>query len=182
MRKSKAEAAETRTAIVDAAADHIRTTGIAGASLAEIMAAAGLTHGGFYKHFRNKNQLVQEALAVAGEETLAAVAGWTAKGGPKVVADFYLSTQHRDGKSPLCLFAALGSELARADRDVKRTATGMLEQFFEALAQDPGGGRDRADTIADFATMVGALTLARLAADKALSAEILESAKKRLAG
>ena len=58
MRKSNKEAAETRRAIVAAAADHIRRTGIAEASLSDVMAAAGLTHGGFSKHFRNMEQLI----------------------------------------------------------------------------------------------------------------------------
>ena len=57
MRKSNKEAAQTREAIVAAAADHIRRTGIAEASLADVMAAAGLTHGGFYRHFRNKEHV-----------------------------------------------------------------------------------------------------------------------------
>ncbi|MEP9380716.1 TetR family transcriptional regulator, partial [Aquabacter sp. CN5-332] len=67
MRKSNKEAAETRRAIVTTAADHIRRTGIAEASLSDIMAGAGLTHGGFYKHFRNREQLIAEALVAAGE-------------------------------------------------------------------------------------------------------------------
>jgi TetR/AcrR family transcriptional repressor of nem operon len=56
LRKSKLEAAQTRETIVTAAADLIRRNGIAEASLADMMAAAGLTHGGFYRHFRNKSQ------------------------------------------------------------------------------------------------------------------------------
>ena len=69
MRKSNKEAAQTREAIVAAAADHIRRTGIAEAGLADVMAVAGLTHGGFYRHFRNKEQLVAEALSAAGAKS-----------------------------------------------------------------------------------------------------------------
>src|ERR1700720_3400211 len=71
LRKSKLEAAQTRETIVTAAADLIRRTGIAEASLADMMAAAGLTHGGFYRHFRNKEHLVSEALSAAGEKAIA---------------------------------------------------------------------------------------------------------------
>ena len=70
MGRSSEEAAQTRKTIVAAAADHIRRTGIAEASLADIMAAAGLTHGGFYRHFRNKEQLVAEAISAAGTHTI----------------------------------------------------------------------------------------------------------------
>ena len=96
MRKSNGEAAQTREAIVAAAADHIKRTGIAEASLADVMAAAGLTHGGFYRHFRNKEQLVAEALSAAGDKTIAVVGRNIGKGGVNAAVDSYLSTSHRD--------------------------------------------------------------------------------------
>src|SRR5260370_22164351 len=73
VRKSNKEAAQTREAIVAAAADHIKRTAIAGASLADVMAEGGLTHGGFYQHFRNNEQLVAEALFAARDKTIAVV-------------------------------------------------------------------------------------------------------------
>src|SRR5215469_11021349 len=81
MRRSNEEAAQTREAIVDAASDHLRRTGIAEASVADMMAAAGLTHGGFYRHFCNKGQLVAEALSAAGAKTIATISRNLAKGG-----------------------------------------------------------------------------------------------------
>src|SRR5580704_10388799 len=81
LRKSKLEAAQTRVAIVAAAAKLIRRTGIAEARLADMMAAAGLTHGGFYRHFRNKEHLVSEALSAAGEKALATIGRNMKKGG-----------------------------------------------------------------------------------------------------
>src|SRR5258705_10097296 len=74
VRKSNKEAAQTREAIVAAAADHIKRTGIGEASLADVMAAAGLTHGGFYRHFRNKEQLVAEALSAEMSRSLLNIA------------------------------------------------------------------------------------------------------------
>src|SRR5258708_26742197 len=71
LRKSKLEAAQTREAIVVAAADLIRRTGIAEASLADMMAAAGLTHGGFYRHLPHKEHPVSETLSAAGRESTA---------------------------------------------------------------------------------------------------------------
>ena len=114
MRKSNKEAAQTREAIVAAAADHIRRTGIAEASLADVMAAAGLTHGGFYRHFRNKEHLVAEAFSAAGDKTVATISRTMSKGGVNAAVDSYLSTSHRDAPTPICPLAALGSEVARS--------------------------------------------------------------------
>src|SRR5260221_6453722 len=81
LRKSKLEAAQTREAIVTAAAVFIRRTGIAEASLADMMAAAGLTHGGIYRHFRNKEHLVSVALSAAGQQVIATNGPDNATGG-----------------------------------------------------------------------------------------------------
>ena len=67
MRKSKQEAAVTRQRIIRAAAAAFRKNGIAGTGLSDLMAAAGLTHGGFYRHLDSKDQIVAEACTAAGE-------------------------------------------------------------------------------------------------------------------
>src|ERR1700720_580384 len=136
LRKSNKEAAQTREAIVAAAADHIRRTGIGEGSLADVMAAAGLTHGGFYRHFRNKEHLVSEALSVAGEKAIATIGRNMAKGGLDAAVDGYLSKSHRDALTPICPFAALGSELARSREETKAAATEVLEKLFVTLAAD----------------------------------------------
>ena len=136
MRKSNKEAAQTREAIVAAAADHIRRTGIAEASLADVMAAAGLTHGGFYRHFRNKEHLVAEALGAAGDKIVAIISRKVAKSGRNAAVDSYLSASHRDSPTPICPFAALGSEMVRSGNETKIAATELLEKLFIALASD----------------------------------------------
>src|SRR5271155_382852 len=161
LRKSRLEAAQTRETIVTAAADLIRRTGIAEASLADMMAAAGLTHGGFYRHFRNKEHLVSEALAAAGEKVIAAIGRNMAKGGRNAVVDRYLSTTHRDSPTPNCPFAALGSEMARSGKETKTAATAVLEKFFATLAGNtPDREKGRGDAIVALSTMIGAMTLA----------------------
>src|SRR6266567_7519086 len=70
MRKSRIEAAKTRERIVTAAAAEFRQHGIAATGLADLMKAAGLTHGGFYRHFASKDQLVAEAVAQAVEQAI----------------------------------------------------------------------------------------------------------------
>jgi TetR/AcrR family transcriptional repressor of nem operon len=189
LRKSKLEAAQTRDTIVASAAELIRSTGIAEASVAGVMAAAGLTHGGFYRHFRNKEHLVSEALSEAGEKTITTIEKLMAKGGFNAAVDGYLSKSHRDAQTPVCPFAACGSEIARSGKVEKTAATKVLEKLFATLsgrspdhmeAPDHMEEEARADAIVALSTMIGAMTLARLVADGDLSSEILASAKRHL--
>jgi len=181
LRKSNLEAAQTREAIVAAAADLIRRTGIAEASLADMMAAAGLTHGGFYRHFRNKEHLISEALSAAGEKTITTIGRNMAKGGLNAAVDGYLSKSHRDSPTPICPFAALGSEMARSGKETKAAATEVLEKVFVTLAGDvPDREEARGDAIVALCTMIGAMTLARVVVDSDLSSEILDRAKDHL--
>ena len=180
MRKSNKEAAETREAIVATATDYIRRTGIAEASLADVMKAAGLTHGGFYRHFRNKEQLVAEALASAGDKVVAAIGRNTAKGGINAAVDSYLSTAHRDASTPICPFAALGSEVARSGDEPRAAATAALEKIFATLARGEVNSEARGDAIVTLSAMIGAMTLARITSDSPLSKDILERVKEHL--
>jgi TetR/AcrR family transcriptional repressor of nem operon len=181
LRKSNKEAAETREAIVATATDYIRRTGIAGASLADVMEAAGLTHGGFYRHFRNKEQLVAEALSNAGDKVVAAMSRNIAKGGIKAAVDSYLTTTRRDAPTPICPFAALGSELARSGDETKAAATAALERLFATFSRDDVSYEAaRGDAIVTLSTMIGAMTLARITSDSPLSKEILERVKEHL--
>lgn len=162
------------------ATDYIRRTGIAEASIADVMAATGLTHGGFYRHFRNKEQLVAEALSNAGDKVVAAISRNIAKGGIDAAVDNYLSTTHRDAPTPICPFAALGSEMARSGLEPKVAATAVLEKLFAMLAQGDVSSEARGEAIATLSTMIGAMTLARITSDSPLSKEILERVKEHL--
>src|SRR6266852_3201739 len=129
MRKSREAAAKTRERIVSAAASEFRRNGIVATGLSDLMAAAGLTHGGFYKHFESKDQVVAEACAEAVgslTEMMTAVAAdkpSKAKGGLEAVVAKYLSTAHRDDPSHGCPLAALGSEIARCDEKTRAAST-----------------------------------------------------------
>lgn len=180
LRKSNKEAAETRRAIVAAAADYIRRTGIAGASLSDVMAAAGLTHGGFYKHFRNREQLIAEALVAAGRSSAEMLREVRAKKGRNAALDRYLSREHRDAATPTCPMAALGSEAARSSGETRAAAAVVIEQMIDELAEDQSSEESRAEAMVDYATMIGAMTLARIVSGTTLSEEILERARKRL--
>lgn len=180
MGRSSKEAALTRETIVATAADHIRRTGIAGASLADIMAAAGLTHGGFYRHFRNKEHLVAEAISAAGAHTKATITRNMARGGFHAAVEVYLSKTHRDAQTPICPFAAFGNDVARSGNEARSAAVEVLEGLIGTLVDRQAGTEDRGDAIAAYSTMIGAMVLARVTSGSPLSDEILETVKDHL--
>jgi TetR/AcrR family transcriptional regulator, transcriptional repressor for nem operon len=182
MRKSKQEAAKTRERIVMAAAAEFREHGIVATGLAELMSAAGLTHGGFYRHFDSKDELIKEASAAAFATILdglaAAAAGKPGRARLKTIAAKYLSTEHRDHPREGCPLAALGSELARADSGVRNAATAGFLRLVDILAEQfdptrPSEGKKKAIVAA--ATMIGALTMSRIVTDAALSKSLLRN-------
>lgn len=190
MRKSKAETAETRCRIVDSASFAFRANGIEGTSLNDLMAAAGLTHGGFYRHFGSKDQLVAEACTLGFEamvesvrEACAAAPGSCPEAGPAglmAVANAFLSANNRDERVASCPFTSIGSELARADQATRHAATDGLRRAVDLLAQQfqttcPEAARSRA--VAALSAMVGGLTLARIVDDATFSDAILSDVK-----
>jgi len=187
MRKSKQEAAETRQRIVEAAAAEFRRKGIGGTGLADLMGAAGLTHGGFYKHFDSKEQVVEESLALAAGSLVEAVQSRlsTSSGsrGLHAVIAAYLSDEHRDNVADGCPFAALGSDLSRSSDGVREaTTTGFLKLVDVIAAQMDGMSPAAAkkEALVILSTMIGALTMARVVTDPELSASILRHARKHL--
>jgi TetR/AcrR family transcriptional repressor of nem operon len=188
MRKSREAAAETRERIVATAAAEFRRNGIGGTGLAGLMAAAGLTHGGFYRHFEAKDTLVAEACALASTALSATLAAASARRSGraafKAAVASYLSPQHRDHPAAGCPFVALGSELARASEPVRETAAAGFMALVDALAaqlDDRQPAAARKEAMAAMCTMVGALTMARIVPDAALSAEILANARQHCA-
>lgn len=180
MRRSREEAAQTREGIVQAAADLVRQNGLGDASIANVMAAAGLTHGGFYKHFRNRDQLLAEAVALAGATSLDEMRRNLANGGKARAVSSYLSKAQRDAKTPICPLAAAGSELGRASVETRRAATQTVATLLDelALAADDSEMRERA--VMELAAMVGGLILSRIVTDPALSDEILTATRASL--
>ena len=181
MRVTREQAAAHRERILDVAGTLFREHGFDGIGVADIMKRAGLTHGGFYGHFASKDDLAAEITArVLGRE------GWmqrltrTANPSFADVVRNYLSPRHRDDPGRGCLFAALGSDVVRQPRSVRRAFTEGLRVRVETLRRLlPGGGSAaarRQKALATIAGLVGALTLARAVDDPKLSDEILEAA------
>jgi TetR/AcrR family transcriptional repressor of nem operon len=184
MRKSKQEAAETRRRIVKAAAAKFRQNGIGGTGLSDLMAAAGLTHGGFYRHFESKDQIVAEACAAATESAIATFfSNKSPQSGLKARVAKYLSPAHRDDPSAGCPLAALGSEIARCDEKTRGAATQAFLELVEIIAAASGNTRPdvaRRRALVAAATMIGALTMSRIVTDSELSAAILRQTERHL--
>jgi TetR/AcrR family transcriptional repressor of nem operon len=185
MRKSKAETAQTRQRIVEAAAKAFRRQGIDATGVAEIMAAAGMTHGGFYRHFQSKDQLVAEAMSASRKSFVDDTTAAAAQGAQALLEVFqdYVTEEYRDDVEDGCPLAANGSELVRADETTRHRMTASLRKIVANAApfMRVRDGEDPTDTAISLITnMVGALTVARLVDDPALSARILQTARCRI--
>ena len=179
MRKSREEAAQTRRRIVEAASCEFRKNGIVATGLNDLMKAAGLTHGGFYKHFESKDQLVAEAMRRGRGRDRSK--GWLLSRPINAAVAAYLSTRHRDNPASGCPLAAIGSELARTDRKAREAATAGFVRLVDILAGKAGTADARRRALVAAATMIGAVTMSRMVTDPELSAEILREAEKSLA-
>jgi len=185
MRKSKAEAAQTRRRIVEVAASAFKANGIHATGVAEIMAAAGLTHGAFYRHFASKEQLVTEACA-ASMDILVEAAEEAAREGPEAFLQYlgdFFTTEAREELLGGCCLVAMGSELARSDAETRRVATRGFQGLIDIVARynHPGDAPSaRADAIFTLSSMIGAVSIAKIVDDPKLANQILEVAKNRL--
>ncbi|WP_109478679.1 TetR/AcrR family transcriptional regulator [Paraburkholderia sp. C35] len=186
MRKSRVEAADTRRRIVEVAAREFRTNGIQATGLADLMSEAGLSHGGFYRHFESKDQLVAEACEAGLNEIIgrleAAADGCEGNDGFKAIVDAYVSASHRDAPADGCPLAAMGSELARADEQTRAAASRGFADLVSVLAKRSGRRRHeaaRAEAVFALSAMIGAVTMARIVGDDDAAA-ILQDVRHHL--
>jgi TetR/AcrR family transcriptional regulator, transcriptional repressor for nem operon len=181
MKVSREQAAVNHDRIVDAAAQLFRERGFEGIGVADLMKEAGLTHGGFYGHFASKEELMAEASARALTQSLESwsTLAMRAHENPlPALAKAYLTSKHRDDPGGGCLLAALGPEVARQGPAVRRAVTDYVRSACDLLARlVPGKSRAarRQKVIATYATLVGAMVMARAVDDRALSQEILDA-------
>lgn len=167
MGHSRAEKAESRERILDVAARQIRQGGLESVSIAEIMKAANLTHGGFYGHFPSRAALIGAALERAldrGEASFVAARTPNAPGTVKSIVNRYLSPAHRDDTRDGCAIAALSGDVGRAEDDeVRAQMARRLEQSFEDMAKAMGSGpKAEAAAVTAWCAMVGAMSLSRV--------------------
>lgn len=174
MRYEKGRKDASRSRIMEVAADRFRADGIAASGLATIMSDAGLTNGAFYPHFQSKAELVRESVVAALEDQSAQMSELIAAGGPEMAIDAYLSPAHRDNPAEGCASAALLPELARQPPATREAYTdrflSLVRHVSAALPQtkDPEGV-----ALGVFATLIGALQLARAVEGTELSDRIL---------
>ena len=150
------------------------------ATIPQNRSAVCAPHCGFYRHFRNKEHLVAEALSAAGAKTISTIDRKLAGGGINAAVEAYLSAPHRDSATPICPFAALGTDIARAGSETKSAAADVLQRLFATLGDSEAGIGGRGDAIVAFSTMMGAMILSRIASGTPLSDEILALAKDHL--
>src|SRR5271154_3098677 len=187
MRVSKEKAAHNRERILTSAARLFREQGIAGTGVDAITDDAGLTHGGLYSQFGSKEVIAAEAIRFAlargqrvWQRALERNPGTRAL--PAIV-DSYLSRAHRDAVGTGCVLAALGTDIARQPRRVRQAFTTEIKDDLEFLSRlMPNGDNSSSyeDAIVAFASMAGALILARAVSDDALSELILKSTARRV--
>jgi TetR/AcrR family transcriptional repressor of nem operon len=200
-RVSQAQAQENRRTVVRTAGRLFRERGIDGVSVADVMAAAGLTHGGFYKQFESKEALVVEAIAQAFAEQAETLRRYRDE--PDQIAahaaflEGYLSPGHRDDPGPGCPTAGFGGDLAR-EQARGRAGERAGEQAGEQAREQGGSpareayakgvdlysrwlGSESEPDLVTVSTMVGAVILARATAGLEISDRILRAAREALA-
>jgi len=192
-RASRAVAEQHKAAIEAVSARLVREHGLHGVSVAQVMADAGLTHGGFYGHFASKDELVARACALAFEESAGRwqhridQAQGDRQAARQSLVDQYLTTAHRDAAGDGCAAPALSGDVAR-EASGKPVHAAYLQGLktllglWESTAPDDDNGDDAARDVAlsELAMLVGAMTMARATRGDALSDEILDAVRARL--
>lgn len=183
MRYSTEHKSQTRQHIIKHAAAQLRLCGLNGIGVATLMQGAGLTHGGFYAHFKTKIALIVEAIDTSLAETfdLLQRAANNANTGKKrsAIIDVYLSTAHRDQPGKGCALAALGADIARLKPQQRKRIDNRIEALIELIRDKNSASREEA--ISQLSTMIGGLILARTVASKDFSDEILDTLKANYA-
>jgi TetR/AcrR family transcriptional repressor of nem operon len=174
---------QSRERILNAAAALFRRHGLDATGVDAVMAAAGLTAGGFYAHFRSKDALVVAAVAKAGEMAHARwVVPFDALRGPAWSRAFvrrYLSEEHRDDRESGCTLPALSGDVARSGVVARRHFEARLTGLFELVAMrcETAPAPEREQVLGAVALCVGGLLLSRVVVDQKLSSEILRACR-----
>lgn len=180
MPRPRRQKADTRARIVAIAAKRFRELGIHDISLAELMNEAGLTVGGFYKHFSSRDELVVEAFIASFQDTVKWSEGVSSY--QQAVHD-YLAEAHRDHPETGCTVAALAGDVKNESAAIRAVYTGEVRrnlEFFSRLAPANGALAKRQTGMLAFSACVGALELSRSVDDPKLSRDILAAVRKLL--
>ena len=178
---SQAQKEKTHKRIVAIASKRFREKGLAGFGIAELMKEAGLTVGGFYKHFDSRDELVVEALSDAfgvwQRQKDTAESSGQSLSFEKLIDD-YVNDVHRKNPGAGCAFSALAPDIARSDKRTRALTSDQVKADLDLIAGLLPGRNKRAarsKAILTFSALVGAMSLARAVSDEALSHEILNT-------
>src|ERR1700730_3062142 len=179
---SKSDKAETHTRIVSVAAKRFRELGLEGIGVADVMKEAGVTVGGFYKHFDSRDELVVEAIATAFKD----LDVWEehTEDLPQLLQN-YLTEAHRDAPGTGCAMGALLGDMTRGSKSARVLYTTRLKRtlaFSSALLPSSQGGDKRGRALLILSALLGAINLSRAVSDPNLSREILHGVREQLIG
>jgi TetR/AcrR family transcriptional regulator, transcriptional repressor for nem operon len=189
MRYSPEHKAEVHQKIVKDASRRVRAEGLGGAAVAAVMRDTGLTHGGFYKHFKSKDELLLESLREAFREIIDTLARAAEQSRPeaawKAIVKTYLSLEYCDHAERGCPLTALAPEMARVNAKMRGQIVAELVKYKNRMVPFMPGLRtadkERA-FFAIFSTMIGAVEIARMLPDRAVQEKVLASAREFLLG
>ena len=180
MRVSREKALESREQVISMAARLLRERGFDGIGVADIMKAAGMTHGGFYRHFESKDDLAVKASERAIADTKAVIVDELSKKPQdpfRVLIERYVSSSHRDDPGTGCILPALAADAARRDDpQLRQVFTANIQEYLDQLgillAARPAatGVRSPAGILAE---MVGAVILSRVMSDETLADSLM---------
>ncbi len=186
MRYEPEHKTQTRDRIVRNTASKLRAEGLNGPGVASVMKASGLTVGGFYKHFRSKDELFAEAIAQAfsdSEKVYSSLQNVPREDRWKEVVRLYLSPEHCDHPDTGCPVATLGPEIARAKLTVRKRISGLMkeraERWVEFMPGTTTPERERNFFII-FSAMAGAVSIARLLSKPTDRRKVLASVRDHL--
>jgi TetR/AcrR family transcriptional repressor of nem operon len=181
----EAKSGRTRRKIVSAAAAAYRERGIDGVGVRDIMQRAGLTQGGFYFHFSDKDALLAEASRDGFETSTGWLLECVCTAAPErrlqAFIDAYLSPWHRDHPEAGCMMAALASEVARRDRKTRQEFTASASRMIDRIAPYLAGqnaDEQRQNAGLMLSAMSGVLMVSRVLANRARSDALLETARQ----
>lgn len=188
MKVSREQAAESRQRVIEVASKLFREHGLDGIGVADLMKSAGFTHGGFYRHFGSKEELMAEACTRAVDASVSKLReriDQTPENPLAAVMSSYLSSAHCEHPGEGCALAALGSEASRHGEAVRHAMTQGIREFIDLLTMIVPGRSKSAryeKALATYASMVGAVVLARNVDDPALAEQILQSVSTSILG
>ncbi|PWI19411.1 TetR/AcrR family transcriptional regulator [Streptomyces sp. Act143] len=185
MGHSQAEKAATRERVLRIASRKVRSEGLNRPGIADLMKEAGLTHGGFYKHFASRDDLITQAAATALADGTAKMERSARKNDqdPRAgLIDAYLAARHRDAPATGCALVTLGAATGRGEQELKEAYEKQVRTYLDLIAGLGGEVTDdaRAEAMLTLSALVGAVLMSRAVADENLSDELLNTVAERL--